>query len=118
MVVQDTITGSLIRVSWKPEPMLDAFERAAAEITYGRPTVPMASGVTGSMATDRDLSDPKYWRRHIRETVRFDAAQWAPTPGQYLVVYDGDVCLGGAVIESARTADDIAAGYRAEDVAV
>jgi len=50
--------------------------------------------------------------------VRFDAAQWAPTPGQYLVVYDGDVCLGGAVIESARTADDIAAGYRAVDVAV
>jgi tRNA-specific 2-thiouridylase len=30
--------------------------------------------------------------------ARFDVPQWAPTPGQYLVVYDGDVCLGGAVI--------------------
>ncbi|MBS0327836.1 MAG: tRNA 2-thiouridine(34) synthase MnmA [Proteobacteria bacterium] len=34
-----------------------------------------------------------------RLVARFDAPQWAPTPGQYLVVYDGDVCLGGAVIE-------------------
>ncbi len=32
----------------------------------------------------------------------FDAPQWAPTPGQYLVLYDGDVCLGGAVIEAAN----------------
>ena len=35
-----------------------------------------------------------------RWRAQFDAPQWAPTPGQYLVVYDGDVCLGGAVIES------------------
>ena len=32
----------------------------------------------------------------------FDAPQWAPTPGQYLVLYDGDVCLGGGVIAAAN----------------
>jgi tRNA-specific 2-thiouridylase len=34
----------------------------------------------------------------------FDAPQFAPTPGQYLVVYDGDVCLGGSVIASSGAA--------------
>jgi tRNA-uridine 2-sulfurtransferase len=31
--------------------------------------------------------------------VAFDAAQWAVTPGQSVVLYDGAVCLGGGVIQ-------------------
>jgi tRNA-specific 2-thiouridylase len=37
-----------------------------------------------------------------RWRASFDVAQWAPTPGQYLVVYDGEVCLGGGMIASTR----------------
>ena len=36
--------------------------------------------------------------------ARFEAPQWAPTPGQYLVVYDGEVCLGGGVIAATEGA--------------
>ena len=32
--------------------------------------------------------------------VRFETAQWAVTPGQSAVLYDGERCLGGAVIET------------------
>ena len=31
-------------------------------------------------------------------TLRFNEPQWAVTPGQSAVVYDGEVCLGGGVI--------------------
>ena len=34
--------------------------------------------------------------------IAFDEAQWAVTPGQSVVVYDGEVCLGGAIIEQGR----------------
>jgi len=33
--------------------------------------------------------------------LRFDQPQWAVTPGQSAVLYDGEVCLGGGVIAAA-----------------
>jgi len=35
-------------------------------------------------------------------SLRFDEPQWAVTPGQSAVLYDGEVCLGGGVIAGAR----------------
>jgi len=50
-----------------------------------------------------DRVDSGRWR------AGFDAPQWAPTPGQYLVLYDGDVCLGGGTISATATAEATAA---------
>jgi tRNA-specific 2-thiouridylase len=35
-----------------------------------------------------------------RFTLDFSEPQWAVTPGQSAVLYDGDVCLGGGIIDS------------------
>lgn len=42
-------------------------------------------------------------RRRRRFSLAFADAQWAVTPGQSAVLYDGEVCLGGGIIEFAAT---------------
>ena len=38
-------------------------------------------------------------------TLAFESPQWAVTPGQSAVLYDGEVCLGGGVIASATSGE-------------
>jgi tRNA-specific 2-thiouridylase len=53
-------------------------------------------------------SDAPCQLQDIREqhfALQFVQPQWAVTPGQSAVLYDGEVCLGGGVIASAQTGD-------------
>ena len=52
------------------EPALDDFEAAIRDISMQRPRLRMMSNVTGLPATD-EIATPQYWRRHMREAVRF-----------------------------------------------
>ncbi|MGN5635487.1 SDR family NAD(P)-dependent oxidoreductase [Streptomyces sp. AC154] len=53
------------------DEVLEEFTAVASSLTFGLPTVPVVSNVTGRVATAEELADPGYWARHIRGTVRF-----------------------------------------------
>ncbi|MCB0106531.1 MAG: acyltransferase domain-containing protein, partial [Caldilineaceae bacterium] len=52
------------------DPVLDDFERAVRKITLAPPKLRVISSMTGQPVTN-ELTDPTYWRNHLRQTVRF-----------------------------------------------
>ena len=53
------------------EPALDDFSKAFQKVTLLTPQVNFISNVTGTWISDADATDPNYWVRHLRSTVRF-----------------------------------------------
>jgi acyl transferase domain-containing protein len=53
------------------DPVLDEFERVVAQASFARAEIPIVSNVTGRLLTETEGRDPRYWRRHAREPVRF-----------------------------------------------
>lgn len=56
------------------DPILDAFERSAAAIPMRAASIPIASSMTGQLASSAELASPAYWRQQTREPVRFAQA--------------------------------------------
>lgn len=54
------------------EPILSEFERFCRPIAFQKPKIPFVSNLTGTWITDGEATDPAYWVRHLRNTVRFD----------------------------------------------
>ncbi|MFI0897247.1 SDR family NAD(P)-dependent oxidoreductase [Streptomyces sp. NPDC020983] len=60
------------------DPVLAPFRAAVRGLAFAEPELPIVSTVTGALAAPGELSDPEYWVRQVRATVRFaDAAATA-----------------------------------------
>lgn len=53
------------------EPALDAMQACAEKVPMRAPRMPVAWNLTGGVALAAGAPDAAYWRRHLREPVRF-----------------------------------------------
>ncbi|MGF1539546.1 MAG: beta-ketoacyl synthase N-terminal-like domain-containing protein, partial [Pleurocapsa sp.] len=53
------------------EPILDDFATIAQEIEYNPPKIPLYSNLNGNILPYDFIPDAGYWRKHLREQVRF-----------------------------------------------
>lgn len=91
------------------DPILDEFEAVAAEVVYHEPQVAFISALTGQQVSGAELGQAHYWRRHMREPVRFGAAmQTALATGAHTFVELGPhpVLLGLGQLALPADADD------------
>lgn len=53
------------------EPALAPFEELLSSVELRAPTIPFISNLTGTWIAPAEATDPNYWTRHLRETVRY-----------------------------------------------
>jgi amino acid adenylation domain-containing protein len=57
--------------SGEMEPALKPFAEGVKGVRLGSPQIRYISNVTGTWLEEREATDPEYWVRHLRQTVRF-----------------------------------------------
>lgn len=110
------------------DPVLDAFEAELRSIAFAEPAMPLISSSRGAVASLSMIGATRYWREHMRETVRFsdaiqvmhaqDLTHYIELSPQPVLLGMGAECVpGGEWIASMREGGDVwsdlAAGLRA-----
>ncbi|HLF25326.1 MAG TPA: type I polyketide synthase [Anaerolineae bacterium] len=99
------------------EPILDAFEQTAATVSYAPPQIDFVSGMSGQLVGASEATNTGYWRRHLRQAVRFaDSIETLHQKGYELFVEIGPTptligmaqrCVSGGVwVPSLRSGHD------------
>ena len=55
------------------EPILEPFSQSLQKVTLNLPKIPFVSNVSGTWITAAEATDPQYWVKHLRQTVRFSS---------------------------------------------
>lgn len=96
---KDIETNTLYVVQGHAHPWLQATRLAAQDASWVAGYAP-SPGAYAAKTRYRQTDAPCALSSTAQDRfdLAFDAAQWAVTPGQSAVLYDGDICLGGGII--------------------
>ena len=104
VAAKDLERNQLIVVQGHDHPLLQSRGLRALSASWVSGQSPEEAGVSyGAKTRYRQVDAVCRYRGGSNDQfgLDFDAPQWAVTPGQSAVLYDGEVCLGGGIIEAA-----------------
>ncbi len=69
------------------DPIVESFVGVVGSFSLRPPDIPVVSNLTGTWLAPADATDPAYWGRHLRHTVRFSdgVAELLAEPGRVLL---------------------------------
>jgi tRNA-specific 2-thiouridylase len=93
-------TNELVVVQGHDHPLLMKKTLAAVDTSWVAGAAPAAGSTHTAKTRYRQADAPCTLTRVLESEIRVDfpSPQWAVTPGQSVVLYDGELCLGGGVI--------------------
>ncbi|MDM7482155.1 MAG: tRNA 2-thiouridine(34) synthase MnmA [Halomonas sp.] len=111
VAAKDLERNVLIVVQGKHHPLLytNALATEAMDWVAGKPPVQQGRFTAKTRYRQSDCPCEIVAQADGSVEVIFDDPQWAVTPGQSLVLYDNDICLGGGVIRATWNTTEAAA---------
>jgi tRNA-specific 2-thiouridylase len=99
---KDLARNALVAVQGRDHPLLYRRDVSAIDIHWIAGIARALPARFGAKTRYRMPDAPCEVRFGARGGIAaaFEVPQWAATPGQYLVLYDGDACVGGGVIDT------------------
>lgn len=111
VAAKDLDRNVLIVVQGKHHPLLytDALATEPMDWVAGKPPVQQGRFTAKTRYRQSDCTCEMTAQPDGSVEIVFDDPQWAVTPGQSLVLYDNDICLGGGVIRATWKVTEAAA---------
>jgi tRNA-specific 2-thiouridylase len=93
-------SNELVVVQGHDHPLLMKRSLSASDAAWVSGKAPEAPSIHSAKTRYRQADAPCTLSSVLESEIRvdFSSPQWAVTPGQSVVLYDGEICLGGGVI--------------------